>query len=358
MQPKISDIVKMWTAQPDEPPRQVHGIVENRGRQQRRRTRDRPAEEIDALIHAVTQLLTEIQYPMEKKRVVWVVDDRVYRSGTEHRLLEKRPWETAPYANVHEYSHDVFPAKAALGAGGCADCHSPGSEFFYAPALVRLFDETGQPGRRAAVPAVGPPPRHGGAHYVVPVLRQTGALQPVAVSPFRLIAFVGGSATQWVFGKRRVPGAVRLIPLVVACAAVLGAVFLMLQPDLMAYMLPTPMWLDANHFLVAVVVMVIGLVALLWELRQRLADHGQPRGGFGVLMIVIDVLCLLVAVVAGVLVFLKLPGLDTATRVSYTLFDTAITVLLIAAMVTVLRGVSQQFRSGGGDVLSASHVNQ
>ncbi len=165
---------------------------------------------------------------------------------------------------------------------------------------------------------------------------------------------MGGSATQWVFGTRRVPVTVRLIPLIVAFAAVLGAVLLTLQPDLMAYMLPAPMWLDANHFLVAVVVMVIGFLALLWELRQRLAEHGPSRAGLAVLVILSDVLCLLVAVVAGTLVFLKLPGLDTVTRVSYTVFDVAITVLLTAAIVTALRAVSRQFHSGGGDVSAAS----
>ncbi len=100
--------------------------------------------------------------------------------------------------------------------------------------------------------------------------------------------------------------------------------------------------------------MVVGVVALLWELRQRLAEHGQSRASLGMLMIVIQVLCLLVAAVAGVLIFLQLPGLDTVTRVSYTLFDVAITMLLIAAIVTVLRTVARQFRGHTGDVPAES----
>jgi hypothetical protein len=47
---------------------------------------NRPLE-IDALIHSVKQLLADIKYPMEKKRVVWVMDDRIYHSGTEYRVF-------------------------------------------------------------------------------------------------------------------------------------------------------------------------------------------------------------------------------------------------------------------------------
>ncbi len=86
---------------------------------------------------------------------------------------------------------------------------------------------------------------------------------------------------QWVFGKRRIPLAVHLILLVIAAAAVVGVVLLLDQPELMEYMLPTRMWLDANHFLVAVGVMLVGLIALLWELRQWLPTLGEPPFGSG-----------------------------------------------------------------------------
>ena len=72
------------------------------------------------------------------------MDDRVYASGTEYRVVDKHDWETSPFANVHKYSHDISPAKAALGSGGCTDCHSPGADFFYASVLTHLFDESGQ----------------------------------------------------------------------------------------------------------------------------------------------------------------------------------------------------------------------
>ncbi len=49
-------------------------------------------------------------------------------------------------------------------------------------------------------------------------------------------------------------------------------------------------------------------------------------------------------VAAGILVFLKIPALDTVTRASYTVFDAAITVVFVAAFVTVFRGIAVQFR--------------
>jgi hypothetical protein len=348
MQPRMSDIVKMWTSHRSDPAAKypdLAKIADDNGDGVPEVNRP---EEVDALIHSVTQMLTDIKYPMQQKRIVWVMDDRVYRSGTEYRVLEKRPWEAAPYANVHKYSHDVFPAKAALGAGGCTDCHSPGSEFFFAPALVHLFDETGKP-------VAEPQYRRLGLNenmvtltaccqvYVKPALYSLMLFLPCA-----LVALVGGSAAQWVFGSRRIPLIVRLIPLVIAVAAVAGVVLLLNQPALLEYMLPTRMWLDANHFLVALGAMLVGLIALLWELRQWISDHGQNRSALGILIALILAVSLAGAVLAGILVFLKIPAIDVASRASYTVFDAAITVLLAAAIVTALRGVAHQFRGNAG----------
>jgi hypothetical protein len=61
---------------------------------------------------------------MEGKRVVWVMNDRVYTSGDEFYTIEKEPWEASPMQHVHTYNHDVLPANAALGTKGCTECHS------------------------------------------------------------------------------------------------------------------------------------------------------------------------------------------------------------------------------------------
>ncbi len=167
------------------------------------------------------------------------------------------------------------------------------------------------------------------------------------ISSCALVALAGGVAVHWVFGNRRVPLVVRLIPLIVAGAAVVGVVFLFDQPELMEYMLPTPMWLDANHFLVAVGVMLVGLVALLWELRQWISDPASSVPPWGVMTALVLTLSL-AAAAGGILVFLKIPALDAITRASYTVFDAGLMVLLVAVIVTLLRGVTGQLRGNPG----------
>lgn len=144
MQPKMGDIYKMWSTHFNDPQKYPElakikddnndGVIEV----------NRP-EEIDALIAAVTALLNDIKYPMAGKKVVWAMNDRVYRSGAEFYTIPKEDWEASPYANVHKYSHDVYPARAALGANGCSDCHSGASNFFFAQVVKYPFDANATP---------------------------------------------------------------------------------------------------------------------------------------------------------------------------------------------------------------------
>jgi hypothetical protein len=115
MQPRMSDIYKMWAdhqANPANYPSLAKIADDNRDGIPEI---NRP-EEIDALIESVTQMLQKMNYPMDSKHVVWVMNERVYRNGTEYRVMAKEDWEASPFANVHKYNHDIYPAKAALGA--------------------------------------------------------------------------------------------------------------------------------------------------------------------------------------------------------------------------------------------------
>jgi formate dehydrogenase gamma subunit len=144
MQPRMGDVYKMWTAHHEDPSAYPtlaeltddngDGVIEV----------NRP-EEIDALIAAITAMLEENGYPMDGKRVVWVMNDRVYTSGAEYRTVPMHAWEASPYANVHKYSHDVYPAAAALGRNGCTDCHSTESDFFFARVVLYPFDHQARP---------------------------------------------------------------------------------------------------------------------------------------------------------------------------------------------------------------------
>jgi len=144
MQPLMSDVYAMWSAHFKDPAKYPElakirddngdGVIEV----------NRP-DEIEALIASVTEMLQATAYPMDGKRVVWAMNDRVYSSGTEFRTIHKEEWEASPFANVHKYNHDIYPAKAALGSKGCQDCHSRESRFFFSAALQYPFNEKAQP---------------------------------------------------------------------------------------------------------------------------------------------------------------------------------------------------------------------
>jgi hypothetical protein len=102
-------------------------------------------EEIDQLLAAVRDHLSATGFPMEKRRLVWVSDSRAFYSGTESRELPRQDWEATAYASVYKYSHDVSPARAGLGSGGCTDCHRSGSPFFQGAVLDSPFGQGGGP---------------------------------------------------------------------------------------------------------------------------------------------------------------------------------------------------------------------
>jgi len=342
MQPKMGDIYKMWTAHKADATKypELSKITDDNGDDVPEVNRP---EEIDALIQSVTQVLADTNYPMEGKRVVWVMDDRVYTSGTEFRNLDMHPWEASPYANVHKYNHDVLPANAALGINGCTDCHHPESDFFFASTVKYLFDENAQPVTQPQYRLLG---------LSLPAVRisawREAYLKPVTyglivVLCLGIVAAAGGAALRWVFEPRPVPAAMRLLPPVIAILAGVAAVILLWRPQLMEYMLPARFWLDSNHFLIAVAVLVVGVVALLWELKGRVSGNPSKRSRLGSLAGGELLISLVLACVAGVLIFLKIPGLDPVTRYSYSVFDLAVALVLLGAIVSVLRHAGRMF---------------
>lgn len=336
MQPKMGDIYKMWTAYNADETKypELSKIVDDNGDDVPEVNRP---EEIDALIESVAQALADTNYPMEGKRVVWVMDDRVYTSGTEFRTSDMHSWEASPYANVHKYNHDVLPANAALGVNGCTDCHHPDSDFFFASNVKYLFDENAQPVTQPQYRLLG---------LSLPAVRigawREAYLKPVTygmmvVLCLTIVAAAGGVALRWVLEPRPVPATIRLLPPAIAILAGVAAVMLLWRPQLMEYMLPTRFWLDSNHFLVAVAVLILGLIALLWELKSRVSGTPSRRSWLGSLAGSELLISLMLACVAGVLIFLKLPGLDPATRYAYSIFDLAVALVVLGTIISVLR---------------------
>lgn len=101
-------------------------------------------QEIDALLLAVKSYLKDTHFPIEDKQLVWVYDNKIYYSSNKYREFPKEEFEASPFASVYKFSHDISPAKAALGAKGCRDCHSKDSSFYYGKVLALPFDEEGK----------------------------------------------------------------------------------------------------------------------------------------------------------------------------------------------------------------------
>jgi len=143
-QPLMKDIFMMWQMHNENPSKysELSRIVDDSGDGVPEVNKP---EEIDAVINSVRQYLTDTKYDLTGKKVVWILNDKLYSSGNKWEKLPKHDYEASPYASVYKYSHDVAPAKAALGSKGCSDCHSKNSHFFFAQVLEYPFGDDGKP---------------------------------------------------------------------------------------------------------------------------------------------------------------------------------------------------------------------
>jgi len=334
MQPQMKSVAEMWITHQADPAKYpaLARIRDDNGDGVPEINR---AVEIDAIIDSIGIMLREVEYPMEGKRVVWVMNDRVYRSGTDYRLLDKHAWEASPYANVHKYSHDVYPARSALGAIGCAECHHPNSDFFFRGVVQYPFDENGKPVSEPQFRLLGLT----GTETVLGAWREA-YLKPIIYGMMIVlvlagVARFGGAGLRWLFQPRLVPRPLRLAPWMMTCC--LGGIvfYLIVKRELTNYVLPTRFWLDNNHVLVVMLVVGVGLAVLVWEIRAIMA-HSTGRSPLRVPFSIGMALLLLLACLAGALMLLRLPNLDTVTRVSYTLLEVTLALVMLGAIVAVL----------------------
>lgn len=268
-----------------------------------------------------------------------------------------QPWEASPYGNVHTYNHDILPASAALGINGCTDCHHPRAEFFFASSLRYRFDEDAQPVAEPQYRTLGlslPAVTLGvwREAYLKPLIYAL-----IVVLVLSLILLAGDVALRWTFAPHRVPAAVRFIPALVVLAGVIGALMLVGErpataccPSTAEFMLTSRFVLDSNHFAIAVAVLIVGVIAMLWETKRYVPDDGLHRTGLGTLTGIELAVALLLALVSGALIFLKIPALASATRYAYTVFDVAVALILLGTIASVLRQACRlMFRPTGNE---------
>jgi len=294
-------------------------------------------EEIDALLASVRSYLTTTGFPMAGRRLVWVSDSRAYYSPTESRALEHEEYEATAYASVYKFSHDVAPARAALGAGGCTDCHRAGSPFFEGAVLDAAFaSNDARPRWMPNYRILGLP-----AIWVRLGAFREGTVKPLLyalVGFMVLVALIGGSRR---FSLRShairegflSPRHATLIAWLVLGGGVVVGVVAAVTPGLMEYMTVRRFDLDARHFWVGVAVLIAAVLILM-----RSPESAVPLRRTAWVLRRIGWWLVAISALSGFLMVTDLAWLRTPTRVAYTSFDLGITmVALILSLLLLLR---------------------
>lgn len=335
-QPFMKDVFMMWKAHNEDPSKypDLSKITDDNGDGVPEVNRP---EEIDGVINSVRQYLTDTGFGLTGKKIVWVSNDRVYYSGSDWKKLPKHDYEASPYASVYKYSHDVAPARAALGANGCTDCHHRQSFFFNGKVLETPFD------------AVAAKPlwiQNSVVLGINPFWKGIGIFREQFLKPFlygviALVIFMGtiGILKSIAIGNGLLSA--RAAAIVARCLVGLfciGGIVAAATPGLLSYMTMSRSTLDANHFWIAVMLLVIGVVLAL----QAIGGQSTTEKILPILprllwpVIVFTALC-------GAIMLLKVSWLDNLTRLAYTGFDIGLAALgLVILFILVLKALSRR----------------
>ena len=142
-QPYMKDVFMMWKKHLADPDKNFPQLKEIKDDNLDGFPEVNRPEEIKALLAAVTSMLKAKGKFLEGKEVVFVDGNRYTADGSNWKIISKKPHEYSPYGSVFKFSHDITPARNALGAKGCTDCHSSSSDFFFKEIMVRPFDQDG-----------------------------------------------------------------------------------------------------------------------------------------------------------------------------------------------------------------------
>ena len=286
-------------------------------------------DEIDALLAATKEYLTKTGFPLAGRRLVWVSDDRAYYSSKDSKPLPRLPHEATPYASVYKFSHDVAPARAALGSGGCTDCHASDSNFFDRAVLLTAFSpDDGKPRWTPNSTVLG----YSSASVRLGAFREE-TLKSVLYATLALLAGLimihglrGVAVRHGALSSQAAAGWSWLA----LAALVVGGIIVARSPDLAEYMTARRFTLDAAHFWIGVGVLLVGLVLALQH-PARGASATTPAGLRRALWVL-----LVTTGGCGALVLLKLGFLGALTRWAYTGFDLGVTLLAIVSVLTLL----------------------
>ena len=286
-------------------------------------------EEIDALLTSVKSYLGNTGFPLEGNRLVWVSDSRAYYSSKESREIPREDYEATAYASVYKFSHDIAPAKAALGAGGCTDCHRSGSPFFDGKVLKEIFSV--QDGKPKWVP-----------NYEILGIAgpwiKLGTFREASVKPFLytlaglLIILAVVSILQQLAVKNGIVSRqqAKLLAWVILAAVIAFWLIAALSPGLLEYMTLSRFSLDANHFWIAVIIFLISIAIML---SQKL---DEKTSGTQITVRKLGWLFMITSGVSGILVLLKIGGLSIVTRLAYTGFDLSLVLMAMSSIISLI----------------------
>ncbi len=322
MQPKMMDIYTMWMDHFKDPEKypELSRIRDDDGDEVIEVNRP---EEIDALIKSITARLSDIQYPMEGKKVVWVLNNRVYRTGTEYSELPMETWEASPYGNVHTYNHDIFPAGSALGMNGCTDCHSYEASFFMAEVVDLPTNGSGNPGVHSQYENLG----MSGAQAHIGIVRES-YLKPLLYIflLLTLILFITTGFRKYFKNMVSVAG-LNIISGVLFLGFSFVLILSLSNKNLSSYMLISRFQLESIHFTIGTIILLFTTVLLISRLHlsRKIGQRVAFYKGLNLYILA----GLLITAVSGFLMLLQ------AGWIFYSLFDIGLLLALIGSMLVL-----------------------
>jgi len=288
------------------------------------------AEEIDALLKSVKDYLTDTKFPLEDKKLVWVSDSKAWYSSKESKSLPHEIYEATAYASVYKFSHDVVPAKAALGINGCTDCHSSKSNFFNGSVLDIAFE--GEHGEPKWMP-----------NYRIMDLSAfwTGAgifreenLKPLIYVLMAYLLIITGiiMLRQWAYKNNLIKARyLYIISWAILAGFISAGILASIKPGLMSYMIVSRFQLDANHFWIGILILTISVILAIYGSSENLRNK-KP------LILISKILWIITGFtgMCGGLMLLSASGFDIFSKFSYSGFDIGLFGLLLISLIYLI----------------------
>jgi len=300
-------------------------------------------EEIDVLISSSKAHLAATGFPMNNRRLVWVSDNKAYFSSKEYRDLAHEQYEATAYASAYKFSHDIAPAPAALGAGGCIDCHKSGAPFFQGALLKTTFS------------AENASPIWGANYEILGVSAfqvRLGSFRESLLKPFVywlgaivliLLAALGLDLLLVAHFSMR-PRAAALLSGLVAIVCVLALGWLAWLPGWLEYVTLRRFTLDANHLWVSLLCFVLAAATALMPLKEFARRRSALR-----LLARTTLFWLAVTAFFGLIMLIKSGLWAGLTRFAYTGFEIGLAVALLGACCSLV--IRFLIMGAGGDLL-------